>query len=933
MADMVRGSFDSWRLVGRTLEQKRLRELLQAAVDGVGGVVVLIGAAGSGKSRLAEHCVAVAEESRMRVFAGSCAAQEVSEPFSAFAAVIDRRDFGVQAGRRRGVLEAGAPSHPSLAIADRVVDRVSSAAASGPTLLVLEDAHWADPDTLHCLQMLAVRARDTGFGMLLTARTPVCNDALDRRFRGWRNHPSIAPEVLELGRMTDAEVGELAASVVGSRIGPKLVHVLEGAEGNPLLALATIKSVAEKLVIVDEQCDLSDEQEIRTGSVLSRLVTALDAAVLRTLQVAAVLGTQVRIEIVSSMSGRSTIDTIAALDAAVVAGFLDSDDDSYRFRHELLREVVLESLTSSGRAALHNEAANLLIERGGSEIDIADHFVHGMRAGDASSVAWLHATAQRVCRTAPGTALRLIDAAVTIHHTRSPGLLHTRFEALAGCGRSGEAEMLGRALILDAVDPFELARLHRELGLVLFVQAKAAAACDELEAVVGLVAGTDGHMRAVAELSFAVLLSLDLDRARRLADVALGMGDDAHAIVAARAVLTVVSVFRAELESAAEHAVSMLLHAERWVASEAHQYQPWFCGGLLAAETDDLAGVERLTREGRDIAVRSGSAWAVAAYDGLAAFAALRSGHLADAEAFALAAIDFSDEGDSFGILIWCHSFVAQVALAQGDVERAESYTAAAEAILSTGRAGFGLDHVAVCRSFLHEIDGDVEAACSAIEEIWHAFSALGLDLSRHWMGPRLTRLAMVVRRPDLADHVVCSLEKTAERTSLATMRADALLARAWLTRSQGLAEEASSILAASPRRFQRAEALVAVAVLSFETGANAAGVAAAAAAADLFESVGATAPAEAAAQLVPLSGRRRARPKAGFESLTRSERAVLELVAAGSGNEAIAAHLHLSRRTVESHVSAAYRKLGVTTRVQLALAAQEGGLGNPDVV
>ena len=933
MADKVGGSLGRTLLIGRKFERQRLSELRRLAAKGVGGVAVLAGAAGSGKSRLAEHCATQAEADRMHVVTARCSPHEVSAPFSAFASVIDPSDFDVKRGHQRGVLEAGAPSHPGLAVADHLVDQISAAATNAAVLLVVEDVHWADPDTIHCLQLLAVRAKSTGFAMLLTARAPVPGDALDRRFQEWRNHPSIAPEILELAPMTDSEIEQVAATRLGAQIGPKLSNALKGAQGNPLLALVIVESAAEELVFIDQRCDLGDEYVVDPGSILRRTVQTLDREVLRVLQVAAVLGTQVRIELLSSMSGRSTIDVIAALDAAATAGILHIDSRTYRFRHDLWREALLESLTDDGRAALHVEAARLLILRGADDAEVADHFVRGGRAGDAATVEWLLDTAQRMCRSDPGTALRLIDTALTIERSPTPRLLRTRFEALAGCGRSGEAETLGRALILDTVDPFELARLHRELGLVLFVQAKAAPACDELETVVELLAGTDGHMRAVAELSFAVLLSLDLDRARGLAAIALGMGDDAHAVVASCAVLTVVAVFRAELESAAEQASSMLLHAERWVASEAHQYQPWFCAGLLAAETDDLAEVERLTREGRDIAVRSGSAWAVAAYDGLAAFAALRSGHLADAEAFALAAIDFSDEGDSFGILIWCHSFVAEVALAQGDVARAELHTAAAEAILATGRAGFGLDHVAVCRSFLHEIQGDTEAACSAVEEIWHAFSALGLDLSRHWMGPRLTRLAMATGRPDLADQVVSSLEEVAQRAGLATMRADALLAQAWQKRSAGLAAEASSLLIASPRRFQRAEALVGAAVLSFEAGENAAGVAAAAAAADLFGAVGATAPAEAAARLVPLNGRRRARPATGFESLTRSERAVLELVAAGSGNDAIAAQLHLSRRTVESHVSAAYRKLGVTTRVQLALAARQGGLGEPTLL
>jgi DNA-binding NarL/FixJ family response regulator len=95
--------------------------------------------------------------------------------------------------------------------------------------------------------------------------------------------------------------------------------------------------------------------------------------------------------------------------------------------------------------------------------------------------------------------------------------------------------------------------------------------------------------------------------------------------------------------------------------------------------------------------------------------------------------------------------------------------------------------------------------------------------------------------------------------------------------------------------------------------------------ASELFDAVGASALAEAAARLAPGQTRRRVRPLSGVGALTKSERVIVALVAEGLGNDAIAARLHLSRRTVESHVSAAYRKLGVSTRVELALAFREG--------
>jgi DNA-binding CsgD family transcriptional regulator len=659
---------------------------------------------------------------------------------------------------------------------------------------------------------------------------------------------------------------------------------------------------------------------------VQRRVDELDPWSLQVAQVAAVLGRSCSVEMIAAMCDRPTIDVIGALTGACSAGVMVADRQGYSFRHDLIRDATLASLPADGRTALHRDAARLLADRGGSDLEVAEQLLQGARFGDRTAIAWLYDTARSMCRSAPGTALRLVDAALALAPEPTPQLLQLRFESLAGCGRASEAEALGRILLLDTQDPIDQARLHRELALAMFVQGQAARACDEMGIAVDLLGGSDLQERAIAERSLAFLLALDLPQATTLAEEVRAIGVDPNAQVAAESVLAICALFSARFHDASEHAERMLVHAERWRANESHQYQPWFCAGLVAAEVDDLDSVERLTRQGRDVAIRSGSAWAVPAYDGLAAFAALRSGHFGDAAAFALAALDYSDEVDSFGILVWCHSFMAQISLAKGELGQTRRHTAAAEAILASGRTGFGLDHVAMCRSLLCEADGDPHAAFLVLEDTWNAFTALSLATPRQWMGPRLARLGMMAGRDAFATDVVDALAQTAERTGLATMRADALLARAWATGDAGPAFEAAAVLRSSPRRFQRAEAFAGASKLARAAGSRTESAAAALAAAELFEAVGASALAEAAIQLATGRGRRNARPIHGVGALTKSERAIVELVAEGMGNDAIASRLHLSRRTVESHVSAAYRKLAVSTRVELALAFRAGG-------
>jgi DNA-binding NarL/FixJ family response regulator len=911
-------------LVGRVRERAGLHAHVEAARRGAGGTLVLLGAPGAGKSLLAADAIDQAQRLGMTVLAGSCHPYEVDQPFAVFAGLFDRSMLDPTPSLGRSVLEAGAPSDPAIGIADRIVDLVEADVVCNPMLLVVDDAQWADAGTVRSLRLLATRVSALGLAMVVAARPPRPGTPFARALTDWSDGGTV--QVMELGGLSEDEVGELAVTVLGAATGPTLARILAEAEGNPFLVVATLEAAQHRLQHRAGSVDVDPGTSLRPGSVVECRIDELELEVRRVVQLAAVLGNPCRVEVIAALRARPAIEVIDALDAAAAAGVMVYDDVAYRFRHDLVRDAALASLSSNARAALHREAASVLSEHGGHELEIAEHYLLGAQIGDRVAIGWLHETARKYCRRAPGTALRLVDAALALATDPEPDLLATRFEALAGSGRASEAEAIGRVLLHDISDPVARARLHRELALSMFVQGQAVRACDEMGAAVELLLGHDGQERAIAERSFAFLLALDLGQAATLAESARSSGRDANAQVAAEAVLTVSSLFAARFDDAGEHAARMLEHAERWRANESHQYQPWFCAGLLAAETDDLAGLERLARQGRDVAVRSGSAWAVPAYDGLCAFAALRSGQLADAEAFALAAIDYSDEVDSFGILVWCHSFLAQIALARGDLTAARQNTASAEAILASGRTGFGLDHIAMCRSYLHEADGDTEAALRSLEDIWTGFSLLSLATPRQWMGPRLTRLAMVHGRDELATEVVAALTETADRTGLATMRADALLARAWSAGEAGAALAAASVLESSPRRFQRAEALAAASMLAQRDGATAEGIDAALMASDLFESVGATALAEVAMQLAPTRGRRRIRPLTGVGALTKSELAIVSLVAEGLGNDAIAAQLHLSRRTVESHVSAAYRKLGVGTRVEMALAFRSGG-------
>ena len=241
----------------------------------------------------------------------------------------------------------------------------------------------------------------------------------------------------------------------------------------------------------------------------------------------------------------------------------------------------------------------------------------------------------------------------------------------------------------------------------------------------------------------------------------------------------------------------------------AHQYQPWFAAGLVFLETDEYEELDRAVRRGRDVANRTGSEWAAPAYDALASFGALRTGDLGDAAALALAALDSCETGDGFGLTVWCHSFLAQIALARGDLPTARERLRLAEGELSPTRSQLGWDHVMMVRSCLAEIDGSTGTALEAIAEVWDVFGAFDIPSARQWIGPRLVRLSLAAGNLARAEAVVAGLDDGVDRSGLLSFRVDAEQAHALLECDGDRASDAVELARMTARKPQLADALV----------------------------------------------------------------------------------------------------------------------------
>ncbi len=361
----------SSRFVGRRAELTRLEGIWKAAAhDETAAVVLVSGEAGVGKTRLIAELKTRVDEPAL-VLTGQC--MEVVDralPFGPIVQALRALHRSIDAATLEAVMgpageqlaalvpelhargssvavRTSALFEQLLGVLERLGDRV-------PTLLVIEDLHWADRSTTDLFVFLARSLRDARVVVLGTYRS----DDLHRR------HPLRAAlaeldragvaERIELTRFDRDELRELIAAIVGADPSVELLdHTFERSDGNAFFAeelLATPTAPGDGL-----------PASLR-GIVLARVDTLSDDAWL-VLRSAAVIGRRIDHRLLAATVTLSEPALLDALRECVEQQVLVADDLEYRFRHALVHEAVYDDLLPGDRVALHSRVAAILAEQ------------------------------------------------------------------------------------------------------------------------------------------------------------------------------------------------------------------------------------------------------------------------------------------------------------------------------------------------------------------------------------------------------------------------------------------------------------------------------------------------------------------------------------------------------------------------------------------
>jgi DNA-binding CsgD family transcriptional regulator len=344
-------------VIGRGAETDALRTAFGAAVGGSGGVMFLVGEAGIGKSRLAAELAAAARARGAAVLAGRAVPAGSASPYrplteallqalrsggypaddalapwrAALRAIIPALDGAEGQGDGRGP-----DGYCSPAVRGEAVLQLLRllAGQGGSLLLVLEDLHWADPDTLEVLEYLSDNLAAEPVLCVATCRDEPASSASELMVR---LHARRAAARIVLGRLSAAEVAAMVRACLPSATGDVIARVQRHADGIPFL-------VEESLAAPGVPSSFADGVRVRLAGLadFERLVV----------HTAALFGRHFDWRLLPQATGLRADAVAAALEHGVRVQLLAVDDGIFRFRHMLTREAVAAELLPPRRVAL-----------------------------------------------------------------------------------------------------------------------------------------------------------------------------------------------------------------------------------------------------------------------------------------------------------------------------------------------------------------------------------------------------------------------------------------------------------------------------------------------------------------------------------------------------------------------------------------------------
>lgn len=933
-------------LLERDRELEALRGALARAAGGSGSLVIVEGPAGIGKTRLLRETAILAERSGLLVRNARGGEMERDLPFGIARQLLEtlvaraseeEKEALLSGSARQALAALGDLEHQgvpldSFAPINGLYWLVANLSERQPAVLVIDDAHWADVESLRCITFLARRLSDLPVLVIVGIRS------------GEPTEPQeLAPLRLEAERLqprslSPRSVHELIAATVGHEPSEHFSNSCASATaGNPFLLSEVLRELLSEGLELDDEAAISISKlapENVATSVLFRLGRFGGEAIALTRAIA-VLGRAPQIRQVAELAGVGEVRASQLCDelrkAEVLAAGFPID-----FVHPLIRQVIFNEVPEGERSAMHRRAAEMLDRSGAEPVDVALHLLECAPDSDQ----WVVTKLQQAARVA----LRrgAFDSAVTFleRALEEPPEDELRILSRLGAAWINSEPHRASDVLTDVVNRAEDEQTRIYALGFLIVANQYASRLGEVARACGALSEVLGHTDQ------DVVLALEAQRYVfwRWAE---GVAETSKARIdfLARTVDTETVGGRLIRQAAAWESfcscapvdqvteLALPIPEPPWVLANipTHSSVPIF-GVLALACSGRWGDARKAMQQWRQYVETSEGGWASGLSMANATLAEIdrMNGRLHEAESNATTALEIARAVAPSSAFGWyALSNLAMTLLARGEVAAFESLTAGVDlsvgaewgpgtwpllvralGYLARGEIEKGVEDLLSLGEGLEQIAWMNPAYPPWRQEATEALAALG----RTREAEELVVIAEERARTFGGPHVIGGVLRARASVEPANKAMDTLMDSVQLLERSGPPHELArslidlgNVLNRSGQRREAREPLRRGLELAHRTGAGG------------LER-------RAQDELAATGSRPRRISVTGVEALTATERRVAELAAEGLTNKEIAERLFVTTRTIETHLTHIYEKLSIGGRRHLAraLTAQE---------
>jgi DNA-binding CsgD family transcriptional regulator len=947
MMERLRGSGRLWE---RERDLALIEDALARASGGSGRLVVIDGPAGIGKTRLIERSAELAASAGFRLFTATGHELEQDLPFGVVRQLLER-ELPATGDPRRDTLFSGAAGLSASVFASGALPEgeadgtygllhgihwlVVNLAVEAPLALLVDDVQWADELSLRAMAYLRHRLDGLPVAFVVAARPAPQDGARREILRSLscgRDVVTVSPRPLSAAG-TAALVGAIAPRATDDDA-VAAIHEVTG--GNPFLIVEAVRSLSDEgeTITLASVATLADSASESLSNATMLRLGALGPEAIAVSRAVAVLDVDSDLAQVCALSQLERAEVLAATRLLVDARIL-ADEAPLRFAHPLLRAAVYGDLPELERACSHERAAAVLERFAADNARIAAHLLLSRPAGNDRF------------------ALRLRQVA----------------EDATAKGDHVTAARYWRRALAEPPAPGERPHVLLGVGLSELADENAAVAIGHLRAALDLLEGSADRLRAALGLGQATLIAEGFERAVDALDTSHD-GLDEDALLRLDVERTGIAFFVPALAGDAARRMRSFSELEGRTLSQrlALASAALACAFDPASSAADVTAIA--TRAIREDTIAAD--WAAASMQICPATGVLHYCEEFDAGERALAgALDSARARGSGSAFAIASLFLSQIAVLQGRLAESIAHT---EAVVATaadlprtqGFDRFFLAAPAVQLAWALVERGEIDRATRVIDEAAGDAEIETPERCPLLYGRGLVRFASGNDHRGALDdfirygaisaqmgyeerilpwrlHGAQASAALGDRERAVALAEDALaIARVWGApgglgaarrvaalvgaRTQGdrceQLELAVATLRSSHWRLELARALVDLGIARRVAGHRVDSRSVLREGLDLAAACGARPLVQRARSELLIAGARPRRDRiTGRDALTPSEQRIAGLACAGNTNREIAQLLFVTPKTVELHLSRAYRKLGIAGRSMLAQA------------